>query len=344
MKIKDVSLGLIIIFILILALIYGKSLLIPFVLALMIWFVLKAIRMLILRFYPGKKALPSWIAGTFSFIVVFGLLSLVGKILASNINKISDILPEYQANIESMIALANAKYNIDLQDIFKNYTGNFDFSTIIKGLINSVSDLLGSAFMVIIYVIFLLLEEAVFPAKLKAIFKDSDQFSKVHDVINKLNRSINSYISLKTVVSLITASLSYMVLLIIGVDFAFFWAFLIFTFNYIPTIGSIVATLFPATIALIQYSSYSHFFLVLLLIGAVQIAVGNFLEPKIMGQSLNISPLVVILSLMFWGMIWGVIGMLLSVPVTVVLIIILGQFEKTKSIAILLSSKGEVRI
>ncbi|MBT3423732.1 MAG: AI-2E family transporter, partial [Bacteroidetes bacterium] len=109
-----------------------------------------------------------------------------------------------------------------------------------------------------------------------------------------------------------------------------------------PTIGSLIATLFPSIIALVQFSSFSHFFLVLALIGAVQILVGNLLEPRIMGQTLNISPLVVIISLTFWGAIWGVLGMLLSVPIMVMLIIIFAQFENTKSIAVLLSAKGNV--
>ncbi|MBT5527862.1 MAG: AI-2E family transporter, partial [Cytophagia bacterium] len=104
----------------------------------------------------------------------------------------------------------------------------------------------------------------------------------------------------------------------------------------------LIATLFPSIIALVQFSSFSHFFLVLALIGAVQIVVGNLLEPRIMGQTLNISPLVVIISLTFWGAIWGVLGMLLSVPIMVMLIIIFAQFENTKSIAVLLSAKGNV--
>lgn len=100
--------------------------------------------------------------------------------------------------------------------------------------------------------------------------------------------------------------------------------------------------LIPSFIALIQFSSYSHFFLVLALIGAVQIAVGNLIEPKIMGQTLNISPLVVIIALTFWGALWGVLGMILSVPITVMLIIVFAQFESTKNVAILLSARGKV--
>lgn len=131
-------------------------------------------------------------------------------------------------------------------------------------------------------------------------------------------------------------------MLIIGVDFAFFWAFLIFILNYIPTVGSLIATIFPAMIALVQFNSFSPFVLVLVLIGSIQLLVGNVLEPKIMGSSLNISSLVVLLSLAFWGSIWGVVGMILSVPITVMMIIVMSHFPGTKNIAIMLSANGKI--
>jgi len=143
-------------------------------------------------------------------------------------------------------------------------------------------------------------------------------------------------------VSLITGVLSYIALIIIGIDFAFFWAFIIFLLNFIPTIGSLVATLFPAIMALLQLGSLQSALTVLAAIGAIQIVIGNLIEPKIMGNSLNISSLVVLLALTFWGSVWGIVGMLISVPITVMMIIVFAQFPKTRSIAILLSENGEV--
>jgi predicted PurR-regulated permease PerM len=143
-------------------------------------------------------------------------------------------------------------------------------------------------------------------------------------------------------VSLITGVSSFIALLIIGVDTPLFWAFLIFILSFIPVVGALVAVLFPATIALFQFGDLTHFFLVLGIIGFIQLIVGNILEPRIMGNSLNVSSLVVILSLSFWGMIWGITGMVLSVPITVIMIIFFSQFPATKSVAIILSEKGEV--
>lgn len=342
MRIQKIAYSLIIAIGVVIILIYGKTLLLPFVFAIMLWFIIKAIRGLFDKLRIKGRAMPMWFKNILAFTIVFLVMSLLGKLLSVNISKISKVLPEYQQNIDSMVAYLNTAFGIDIYSWVKDYSVDLDLSVIITPILNSLSDLLGSAFMVIIYVIFLLIEEAVFPLKLKAVFNEPDRYSRSNSIFEKLNVSLNNYFALKTLVSLVTGLLSYVILLIIEVDFAFFWAFLIFTFNFIPTIGSMVATLFPSLIALVQFNSFSYFFLVLALIGAVQIAVGNFLEPKLMGNSLNISPLVVIISLMFWGTIWGVLGMIMSVPITVMLIIVFAQFNTTKGIAIMLSSRGKV--
>ena len=112
--------------------------------------------------------------------------------------------------------------------------------------------------------------------------------------------------------------------------------------NFIPTIGSLIGTIFPAFFSLIQFGELTPFLIVLITVGVIQIIVGNFIEPKLFGKSLNVSPLITILSLAIWGTIWGITGMILSVPITVIMIIVFSQFEKTKKIAIILSENGEV--
>jgi len=233
-------------------------------------------------------------------------------------------------------------FHVDVVDWIKENLNNFDFTGILQNMLNAVYELFADAFLVILYVAFLIIEEAALPAKLKAMFPGNEQFSKINDLLKKLNNSINNYIWLKTVVSIITGVLSYVALLIIGVDSAFFWAFLIFLLNYIPTIGSLIATIFPALMSLLQTGSFTPFILVLICVGVIQLIVGNIIEPRMMGNSLNISSLVVLIALAFWGSIWGVVGMILSVPVTVMLIILFAQFPKTKDIAIILSGNGKV--
>jgi predicted PurR-regulated permease PerM len=128
------------------------------------------------------------------------------------------------------------------------------------------------------------------------------------------------------------------------VDFAAVWGLLIFLLNFIPTVGSIVATIFPALIALAQSDGYTLFFLVLLGIGALQICIGNILEPRLMGSSFNLSPVVILLNLALWNAIWGIPGMFLCVPFLIIVAIVLSHFPQTRPVAIMLSSDGNLRV
>mgnify|MGYP001804369230 CR=1 FL=1 len=126
-----------------------------------------------------------------------------------------------------------------------------------------------------------------------------------------------------------------------GVDAAFFWAFLMFALNYIPTVGSLIATLFPALFSLVQFGESRPFIIILAGLGLLEWVIGNVIEPKLMGKSLNLSPLVTILALIIWGQIWGITGMLLSTPITVVMVIFNSKFESKRSVAILLKENGD---
>jgi len=185
-----------------------------------------------------------------------------------------------------------------------------------------------------------MMEDRFFGRKLQAFFSGERDVSEVKSILSKINESMGKYVSLKSIVSLITGVLSFTALKLIGVDYAFFWAFIIFLLNYIPTVGSLIGTIFPTVAAMLQFGSFHEGLWVLGAVGLIQVLVGNFLEPKMMGNSLNISSLVVILSLSLWGWIWGIVGMLLAVPITVMLIIVFAQIPSTKGIAILLSEKG----
>ena len=219
---------------------------------------------------------------------------------------------------------------------------DFDFSSYLKSLLNSLSEILGNMVMIVFYTIFLFIEEGLFGKKLKLIFKDTDGQSDYMLIMRKVDKSMSSYISLKSLISLMTTTLSYFILLGVGIDSPLFWAFLIFVFNFIPSIGPIMGTLLPALFSLLQFGEFVPFLVILFGVGTVAVLVGSLVEPKLMGNTLNISPLVAILSLAIWGSIWGIVGMLLSVPITVAMIIVFSQFPSTRSIAILLSERGRV--
>ena len=323
-------------------LIVGKGLLLPLIFALLLWFFVRKIRHLTDRVKFIKKHFPSWIKNILTSAIILVIFGLISKLLLSNINELSKSYPLYENNVGNMIASINDFFQINISEYLKAHSGDFDFGSVLKQIFKSLTDLFSNVFVIAIYALFIFLEEGNFHSKLKAVFSGKKEFDDLNIVLDKIEKSISSYIGLKTLVSLVTGFASYIALLFIGIDAPLFWAFLIFLLNYIPTIGSLIGTLFPAMFCLLQFGGFTECFLVLGFVGVIQVLVGNLLEPKLMGNSLNISPLVAILALSFWGSIWGPTGMLLSVPITVIMVIIFAHFKSTKPVAIMLSEKGKV--
>lgn len=342
MKASRITNGLLISFAIVTMLIYGKDLLIPFVIALIFWFLIKEIRDLLKKIKFIDDKIPNIILNIVGFAAIFAILGGITKILTVNIQQLSNELPIYQNNITKITNAINTSFNIDIVSSVKEFLGEYEYTKLLSGLLNSITDIFGDAFLIIIYTLFLLLEEPFFTKKINAIYAKNEDRDEVKTVLSQLDKSIGSYISLKTLISLLTGFLSYFALLIIGLDTPLFWAFLIFIMNYIPAVGSLIATAFPAIFAMLQFGELMPGVWVLIIVGAIQLIVGNYIDPKLTGSSLNVSPLVVLIGLAFWGAIWGIIGMILSVPITVMLIIIFSEFPQTRAIAVLLTKDGSI--
>jgi len=334
--------GLVLAIAIIFILITGQDLLIPFVFAILIWFLVRKVKSVLDRVRFFREYFPNWLKTLVTSFVMIVIVGSVGTVLTASINSLAKSYQRYEANVTDMMSKINKLFNIDLASLLSDFMVDFDFGSILESIFTSLSGLFGNAFMILIYVLFVFLEEASFQTKLRAVFKSDEQHNRASEILNKIEGSITHYIGLKTLTSVITGLLSYAVLLIVGVDSPVFWAFLIFLLNYIPIIGSMVGTLFPAIFSLLQFGEFQPFLMVLIFVGSIQVLIGNVLEPKLMGNSLNISALVTILSLSFWGAVWGIIGMFLSVPITVILVIVWAQFPSTRPIAIMLSDKGQV--
>lgn len=323
-------------------LIYAQSIIIPFILAILFWFLIRVIKKLLsrLKFF---RIWPKLLLTMFSSVVLLSLLVLVVEMITQNIQQLSETLPVYEANVNKITQLVNQQFNIDLGSMITDFSKDLEFGSILSTLFSALTGIFGDAFKVLLYLVFLLLEEPIFPKKIRAMYPAPERFEQVNGLINKIDHSIGNYIALKTLVSLLTGFLSYFALLFIGVDAPLFWAFLIFILNFIPAIGSLIATIFPAVFALLQFGEITPGILVLAIVGSIQLIIGNLVEPRLMGNTLNISPLVVFLTLSVWGVMWGVTGMLLSVPITVILIIIMSEFDSTRPLAILLSQRGKIK-
>ncbi|PID44913.1 MAG: hypothetical protein CSB47_10735 [Proteobacteria bacterium] len=326
----------------ILALVYGQNMLIQLIIAFLLWFAALQLKKAAGRFTWFSRFVPEKLQ---SITVLGGLLFVVYLVLHTVMGNLSELLvafSDYEANITAIAVKIEKLFHIDLQAEISSVIESLDIKNILSNLAAGLSDIFSNSMMILIYLLFIFLETDSVKLKIKVLFPEQDSRQKFMKALEKIELSLSSYFRVKTLMSLLTGFLSYLVLLAIGVDSPMFWAFLIFVLNYIPTIGSLVATVFPAVFSLLQFGELMPFILILALIGAIQQIVGNFIEPGLMGKNLNISPMVTIVALAIWGQIWGVMGMLLSVPITVIMIIVLSQFPATHKAAILLSEKGEL--
>ena len=320
-------------------LIIGRDLLIPLILALIIWYLLDTITQFISSLSFGNFRIPHIIARGGSFFVFIALILVVTNMVAQNAAELSGNAEEYSQNInnklQSLLATVapNAEFNLSkLNDLF-------NLQKLVRWTTSVIGSLTGTLMLVMIYLLFLFAEQSVFDQKFEALFEDRE---RAHAVRKEIMEKIRIYLSVKTFVSLLTGVLSFILLKLIGVDYAVFWGFIIFLLNYIPTIGSLLGVVFPAVLSLVQFDTSWQFAAVVVFLGGLQFAIGNILEPRLMGSSLNLSGLVIMLALAVWGSIWGITGMILSVPITVVILIVCAQFPSSRPIAVLLSSKGNV--
>jgi len=335
MNIASLSSRLLLITLILIGLYLGKDLLIPFVIALVIWYLLNSLNRLFSRIRINKKSLPSYLLLILSGLTLTLFSYFIAKLVLVNFDDFVIEYPKYYTNFLALTSEFSSSFDlpISLDELVKNA----NLPSLLSGAVDSSLGFVGTFFLVVLYVIFLLIEQQIFDQKLKQIFKERAEYARFLGVGKKVDESIHTYVSIKTVLCLLAGILSYIVLLIIGVDFAVLWAFLIFMLNYIPIIGAFLGIIFPTLIAIVQFGGYVEPLLVICLLSGIQLIIGNFVEPKILGTRLNLSPLVVILALTFWGSIWGIAGMFLCVPITVIMMIIFSQFDSTRNIAILLS-------
>ncbi|NME71185.1 AI-2E family transporter [Flammeovirga aprica] len=343
LRLDKLTNGAILILIIIASLIFLKSILVPFVLAVIAWLIVVEVRTAIGGLLNSKQnKIPIWFQNIMASIAIFAFIFIEVKVLGVSIQNLSESMVKYDDNLLLIEDQINKFFNIDLTPHLNKMVGDFNFTTLLKNVLSSITGLFGNTFTIVLYMIFLLFEEAAFGKKIEQIYPDKVEYNNAMQMITRIGKTVSGYLTLKTLVSLLTGGLSYVVLLIMGVEAPFFWASIIIYLNFIPTIGSLIATLFPAFFTIIQFADFSAGLIVLFAVGTIQVIVGNIIEPRIMGNTLNISGLVVLLALSFWGAIWGVWGMILSVPITVLMIIIFAEFDSTRAVAIILSENGIV--
>ena len=321
----------------------GRSIFIPFLVALFLWYMINVIAEYFRKVMPHATKTPfiSKLFDWFSRILSVCAIGFVIYLFATHIQpmfaQLQNALPVLQDKLWTAMRYLSTSFGISIDtNILPNFT------QIAASIGASAASLVASVGMILIYMLFMFIEQDTFRTKMQNLFANKRQSKKYAYIIQSVDRNMKRYLFMKTIISGLTGIFAYIWLRAIGLEFAGAWAFLMFIMNYIPTIGSIIACALPILFALAVAPSLQLPILTAIGLIALEILFGNILDPKLTGKTLNLSTLAILINLVFWGIIWGVIGMFLSVPLLMIIFIITAQFDSTRPIAVLLSANGTI--
>ncbi len=316
----------------------AAGLLVPFLISLFL-----ALISLPLMNWLQAHRVPSGIAALLTILAdVFVLLALALAV-GGSIQGFTEAVPRYQARLQELAVSGVAWLRAQGIDISPEATRDlFDPGIaldLVTRTLRGAAAVLSNLLLVFLTIVFILFEAAGFPHKLEVAFgrhaRGSERFATIR-------REVQRYLAIKTLVSLATGLIVGIAVWLIGVDFPLLWGLLAFAMNYIPALGSILAAVPPVLLALVKFGP-GRAMIVALVFLSVNVLLGNLLEPQLMGRRLGLSTLVVFLSLVFWGWVWGPVGMLLSVPLTMIVKIMLENTEDLRWIAVMLDANPRER-
>jgi len=317
----------------------AKVLLVPFLVA--IFLALITVRPML---WMQQRRVPAVIAALIIVFVIMLIIGMVGTIVGSSIGEFTAALPGYQQRldgiVQGVINLVSERFNIESEA--RSIGDMIDpgwAMGLAANILNGLTDVLTNVFLIFFTMIFILLEASTVETKVEAAFRRSTRtFERPRIFLANLGR----YLGIKTVVSMATGLSAGLLTWAIGVDFPLLWAMLAFLLNYVPTIGSIIAAVPAVLLALVQLG-FGEASATAVGFVAINVVFGNFIEPRLMGYGVGISPLIVFVGLVFWGFVFGPVGMLLSVPLTMTLKLALERDPRTRWIAILIGSERDAQ-
>lgn len=285
-----------------------------------------------------SRGVPSYLAVLIVLVVLIVFGGLLAMIVSNSIDSFIRQLPNYQIRMQTMLSnllpmLEALNLPVSREMLMEHVNPSNVMGTVGKAL-TAVGSLLTNVFLVVFIVIFLLMEEATFPRKIKAAMPNAN-FTL--DAASGFVARVNKYLLIKTIISFVTGTLVTIWLMFMGVDFPVLWGLVAMLMNFIPNVGSLIAAVPAVLLALVQLG-FGDAALVALGYVVINVIMGNLLEPKFMGKGLGLSPLVVFLSLLIWGWLFGPVGMFLSIPLTMIVKIGLEQYEGTRWVAIMLGN------
>lgn len=287
-----------------------------------------------------RLRVPNWLATTLALIgIALGLL-WVSTTIVAQVNEVVFLAISYAERAQAALPALTERLGPEAQERIITALTNFNITGWIRSLAGQASGLLSGSVLVILFVGFMFAEQVWFPLKIERLANDADHARQIRRIIASIMHRVNRYLVVKTGVSAVTASIVWLIFWTMGLELATAVALLTFVLNFIPSVGSIIATLIAVLLAFVLTGDPTATVIVVVLCAVTQFLIGNIIDPMLLGQTLRLSSFGIILSLAFWGAIWGVPGMFLAVPIMVALMIICAHIPWLRGVAVMLSREG----
>ena len=339
-KVVPILLGVIAAFVVGVILLQLRSVLIPLSVALLFSFIFQPIVV-----YLKERRVPTWLALVAVSVALALFIGLIGFLVYSSAQSLTRAFDRYVPRIESLIddlaalvtrLLDPLALNIAQLD-FNQIIDVASITSVVSSGVGEVVTLVANAFLVVLFMMFILAASGELNVKVRKAYPTSIA-ARIIDVMENISRQVRQYLVAKTIVSACTGLMIFIVLWVLGVDFPVFWGFMAFLLNFIPNIGSMVAVVMPTLLSLLQFPTLTIPLIAAGLMWLVQMVMGNIVDPRLMAFSLNLSPVLVLVSLIFWGWLWGVVGMILAVPLTATIKIFFENIDGLRPVAVLMGS------
>ncbi|WP_296650239.1 AI-2E family transporter [Paraburkholderia sp.] len=316
----------------------GRPVLAPIAFAIITCYVIFGLAEILRRLpHVGKRLRAGaryWSAAVLILIAVY----LAAKLLLIDSDRMVAVAPKYEATLLALLTKFAALLHIETEPTWtafrRELLGTVNVQAIITSLLGSISSIMATTFVVMLYTAFFMIEHGRFRRKLLTVMRGK---ADLDGVIDTINARIGTYLALKALLGVALGVLSWICMHFIDLEFAALLALLIVLLNFVPYAGSLISVVIPTLLAALQFGQWSEPAMLAIALSAINFVMGNIVDPWLMAGSLNLSPAVILMSLAAWTALWGVAGAFIAVPGTVVLTIIFTAFDSTRPLALLLT-------
>lgn len=324
----------------------GKAIFVPAVLGAVVVYVIVGLAHVLGRVPGVGPVLPLPLRYLFSMLVIALAFFMLAYLIMANKERALALAPQYQQSLLAAIQQMAVRFGFETEPTWatlrQELLAQVNLQRWAAVLLASLGSIVVTFVVVMLYATFLLAERRAFETKLAGMSDDPQRVARIRTVIGTINRRIGSYLALKTLLSVLLGAVSWAVMALYGLEFAALWAVLTAFLNFVPYVGSVLGVLLPALMAIVQFQELAPIVTLVLMLSAVQFVIGNFLDPYVMGSSLNLSPFAILISLAVWSELWGIPGAFLAVPITAIATIVFSEFPGTRPVAVLLSKNGRL--